>query len=535
VSTPDDLRVLAAAAWTWRAKTQAHGYDDLMRVERRAGWVPDWSASAVARRQEQLAALRARWEAIDAAGWSIPDCVDRLLVGSLLRRVAWELDTLQSWRRNAQFYVEQALGPFYELLLRPAPLEPWRIADALAHLERVPVVVAWATANLTEAEAPLARVAIARLAGIDDRLAAVAAALAPLVGDAAPAVRRAAAGAAEALVGYRSWLEARVDALPAAAPVGRAAYERFLGEIAFLPITPERLVADARRERDRALAFEEFERALGIDDEPALPATVDELIARQAAAEREVRAFFERTGFLTLPSDLPRYRMAPLPAYLEPLQEFGVTDDLPTDVRPADDAIAWVTDPQGSLGYFKRAFTLDPRLGLVHEGMHAYQLALSWRHPDPIRRRYIDSTPNEGIAFYAEEATERLGLFADSSYARRTIANFMRLRALRVEVDVGLALGTLGIPEAADFLRREVPMDAATAAEEAAFFAASPGQAISYQAGKLQLFELLAETRARDGSAFSLRAFHDRVVREGNVPIELQRWELLGLAPRLEA
>jgi hypothetical protein len=103
VSTPDDLRVLAAAAWTWRAKTQAHGYDDLMRVERRAGWVPDWSASAVARRQEQLADLRARWEAINAAGWSIPDRVDRLLVGSLLRRVAWDLDTLQSWRRNAQF------------------------------------------------------------------------------------------------------------------------------------------------------------------------------------------------------------------------------------------------------------------------------------------------------------------------------------------------------------------------------------------------------------------------------------------------
>jgi hypothetical protein len=375
---------------------------------------------------------------------------------------------------------------------------------------------------------------VARLAEIDDRLAVVAAALAPAVGDAARALRRAAAGAAEALVGYRAWLEARVDAMLPASPVGRAAYERFLREVAFLPTTPERLVADARRERDRAAAFEAYERARGIDDEPTLPRTVDDLIARQAAAEREVRAFFDRTGFLTVPPDLPRYRMAALPAYLEPLQEFGVTDDLPTDARPADDAVAWVTDPQGPLGYFKRAFTLDPRLGLVHEGMHAYQLARSWRHPDPVRRRYTDSTPNEGIAFYAEEVTERLGLFDDSSYARRTIANFMRLRALRVEVDVGLALGTMGIPDAAGLLRREVPMDAATAAEEAAFFAASPGQAISYQAGKLQLFELLAEVRARDGSAFDLRAFHDRVIREGNVPIELQRWELLGLAPRLE-
>src|SRR5690349_10641556 len=129
VRTPEDLRALAAEAWAWRAEAQAHGYDDLMRVERPVGWVPDWSASAVARRQERLADLLARWDAVDPAEWSVADRVDRLLVGSLLRRVAWELDTLQSWRRNAQFYVEQALGPFYELLLRPAPLEPERVAD----------------------------------------------------------------------------------------------------------------------------------------------------------------------------------------------------------------------------------------------------------------------------------------------------------------------------------------------------------------------------------------------------------------------
>lgn len=51
----------------------------------------------------------------------------------------------------------------------------------------------------------------------------------------------------------------------------------------------------------------------------------------------------------------------------------------------------------------------------------------------------------------------------------------MRLRALRVEVDVKLSLGSFTIDQAADYLERTVPMDAATAKGEAAMFASTPG------------------------------------------------------------
>ena len=71
-------------------------------------------------------------------------------------------------------------------------------------------------------------------------------------------------------------------------------------------------------------------------------------------------------------------------------------------------------------------------------------------------------------------------------------------------------------------------MDAGTARAEAASFASSPGQAITYQIGKLQALRLLAEAKRAQGDAFRLRAFHDFVYRNGNVPISLLRWELLG-------
>ena len=172
----------------------------------------------------------------------------------------------------------------------------------------------------------------------------------------------------------------------------------------------------------------------------------------------------------------------------------------------------------------------DPRAILVHEGIpgHYFQMSLSWAHPDLIRRYYYDSGANEGLGFYAEEMMLHAGFFDDNPRSRVIIWNFMRLRALRVEVDVKLALGEFTIEQAAEYLKNTVPADAAFAHGEAAFFASTPGQAISYEIGKLQILQFLADAKRQKGDAFSLREFHDSLWLNGNVPIVLQRWEYFG-------
>jgi uncharacterized protein (DUF885 family) len=124
------------------------------------------------------------------------------------------------------------------------------------------------------------------------------------------------------------------------------------------------------------------------------------------------------------------------------------------------------------------------------------------------------------------------GLFDDSPHTHEIIYNFMRLRALRVKVDVKLALGQFSLEEAAKYLEQEVPMNAQTARREAIAFSTGPGQALAYQIGKLQITQFLAEARLRQGDKFNLRAFHDFVWKNGNVPVSLQRWEYLGRSIR---
>jgi uncharacterized protein (DUF885 family) len=93
---------------------------------------------------------------------------------------------------------------------------------------------------------------------------------------------------------------------------------------------------------------------------------------------------------------------------------------------------------------------------------------------------------------------------------------------------VKLALGEFTLEQAAKYLEQKVPMDSGTARQEAIAFSTGPGQAITYQIGKLQITKFLAEARMQQGEKFNLRAFHDFVWKNGNVPIALQRWEYLG-------
>lgn len=527
----DPFDDLAREVWTWRAATQPSSGDDIPRIDRPANWLPDWSPAAVAARRSALADFTRRHQAIATAGWPVARQVDYRLIGSLLGRVRWELDGAPAWRRDPAFYIQQALGPVFDVLLPPPPVGPARADLVLARLAHVPRIVEQARQNLDDTRAPFARLAIETLSDIDTRLATLAKELDAAVPSHRGRFAAPAATAAAALVDLRRWLESRVAAMPGDTTVGRDAYVTFLREVALVPYTPEEIVAMGRQEWERAVAFEALEqgrnRAL---PQMAIFPDADAQVKTSAAQERDIRAFLEREGLLTVPSWLGHYLNLLLPPYLAPIAFLGVTDDLTGPSRLSDNGYSYIRAPRPDLPYFYLSTARDPRPIIVHEGVpgHYMQLALSWAHENPIRRHYYDSGANEGLGFYAEEMMLQAGLWHDSPRSREIIYNFARLRALRVEVDVKLATGLFTIPQAAEYLEKTVPMDAATALEEAASFAAGPGQAITYQTGKLQVTSLLADARRAQGAAFSLRAFHDYLWKNGNVPLALLRWELLG-------
>lgn len=534
----ESLSQLGQDFWVWRAWHQPCSSDDLPRLERPQSWEPNWSRAAVLKQREELAAFENRWKQLDPDGWPIFRQVDHRLIGSALARVRWELDVLRSWELNPRFYVYQTLGVFFEELLKNKPFDPPRSAGIIHCLEGFAGVLEQGKSNLARrAIKPFALATLEILRDLNPRMSGVARELKPqLDSNSAPRLDPVMNEAIRALESFRSWLEDRLPHLSGEVAVGRDAYVFFLKQVALMPFTPDQLLAMGRQEWERSMAFEAMAqvRAQGLP-ELSLFSDQAEQIAREREDEQKIRRFLEERSLLTVPGWVQHYHNLPMPGYIEPLVSLGVADDLTSEIRLGENGHRYVPVVSPELGYFEVSSARDPRPIIVHEGVpgHYLQMALSWAHDDPVRRHYYDSGANEGIGFYAEEMMLQAGLFDGSPRTVEMMYNFMRLRALRVEVDVRLALGLFTIDQATEYLQTRTPMDYETARSEAVFFASLPGQAITYQIGKLQIMKFLADARQHQGDQFNLRSFHDYLWKNGNVPIALLRWEYLGLTDEL--
>jgi uncharacterized protein (DUF885 family) len=525
----DSLEALGNDFWVWRAKSTPFTPDDVNRIERPGG-MHDWSRASIDQRRKDLAGFEARWKKLNPAQWPIPTQVDYKLIGSALSRVRWELEINPRWKRDPNFYIEQTLTALAEALTIPAPYNEARSREILTRIKNIPSILQQGLENLENPPAPFATVAVQNLDGIRERLHDMAGALVGSTTLKQDELNAATNRAAEALEKFQEQLKDKLPKLPKQTALGRDAYIWLLRNVALMPFTPEELLAMGRQEWNRAVAFEAYEKNRNKDVPPLKIATdINAWIKDGSEKELQTRKFLEERGILTVPKWVQHYTLRPTPEYLRALG-FTEHDDFTSESRLNENCIRYVPVPSEKLGYFWRATAMDSRPITVHEGIpgHYFQLCLSWKNEDLIRRHYYDSGANEGIGFYAEEMMLQAGLFDDSPHTREIICNFMRLRALRVEVDVKLALGEFTLEQAAKYLQEKVPMDEQTARQEAIAFSTSPGGAMTYQIGKLQILKFLADARMQQGDKFNLRAFHDFLWKNGNVPIALQQWEYLG-------
>ena len=538
MSTENAIEALGIDFWRWRTLQQPRSHDDIPRIERNKNWKPAWSSQDVAGYQNAISDFQKRWKAIDAGTVnslkvSKESWVDYQLIGSAIHRVYWELDYLKVWQQQPRFYIDQTAGVVFDLLL-PIQVNDEIVRDVVFALNFTEEILISGIKNLANnAVKAYAVVAIDLLKDIENQLNTMSKELAEFVDqDLADALEASTKKAIGAFVNYREWLISNLDSFKPISAIGKDNYEWFFKNVALVPFTTHELNMIGELEWDRAVVLEQISlnkhKKIAI---PAIPSSAAEQVKNEANDERQVRQFYAEQGILSQPQTLKHYLNAPLPAYLAPIKWLGVTDDLTGPSRVDEDGYSYVPEPHNKLPYFYAANARDARAGIVHEGAHYQQLAISWRHERVLRRYYYDSGVNEGIAFYNEELLLAAGLFDDKVHSQTVMYNFMKLRAMRVIVDVGLATGRLDIASATAYLEKKVPMDHETAYEEAVFFSSSPGQALTYQIGKTQILKLFSDVvsdKKAKSEAFNMQEFHDYLWKNGNVPLSLLRFEFLG-------
>ena len=530
--TNQPLQNLASEFYKWRTGTQPITPDDIPRVERPLGWQPDFSHEKIGDNKAKYIEFKNMLAAIDKESFTRADSVDYLLLRSAVERVNWELNILKLPNEHPEFYIHQTVGLVFDQLVISTPMNKDRAEQILLRYQSIPKTINDAKANLTDPIKPFAEITISTLDGIDKSLKESSAALVKEFPDLFDEqLVKATLLAANSMVDYSNWLKEKLPEMKTEFTVGRDNFNCFLKNIALVPFTPEEILSMGKMEWERSVNFEKLEKIRNKDlPEPKVFNSIDEEIEQAKVDEQAIRDFLVDNDLLTIPETTRHYTLRPFPEYVKPLLSFGELDDFTSPTRLDENCVRYIPEPSEDLPYFYRTAAYDPRPLIIHEGVpgHYFQLVQTWTNPNELRRFYFDSNGNEGIGFYVEEMLLQLGLFENMPRTRETIYSFMRLRALRVDVDVNLALGNYTIPRAAKYLEAAVPMDYESAIEGAGFYASTPGQAITYQIGKIQLVSLLSDAQIKLGDKFNLKHFHDYMMQNGNMPISLMRYEYLG-------
>jgi uncharacterized protein (DUF885 family) len=216
---------------------------------------------------------------------------------------------------------------------------------------------------------------------------------------------------------------------------------------------------------------------------------------------------------------LPRlpYGVTPIPAFKAPSQTTAYYQPgAPSPGRPGT--------------YFVNTYNLAarPRWEMealsLHESVpgHHLQISLAQEMENvPEFRRHIGySAFVEGWALYAESLGEDLGMYKDG-YSKFGQLTYEMWRAVRLVVDTGMHSKGWTRQQAIDYFRENTGKTDQDITVEVDRYIVWPGQALAYKLGQLKIRELRGRAEKTLGNGFDIRSFHDAVLGEGAIPLDI--------------
>jgi uncharacterized protein (DUF885 family) len=513
---------------TYATDSGIHIYDD-----RLADFSPRAQAAAMQRLRQfrdELATLQ------PPAGASRHDRADYLLVRADLEGDWWNRTVLRGLQRNPTVYEGECADGIFSIVKRRYASDEIRARDAIGRLRACPGVLSAGEANLTDTVREFAQIASEDVRDGDslyttslDEIARGASAKTRVE------LRAASKSALASLHAYRAWLDARTGQFHAGGfAVGKEQYDWYVRRVLLLPYDSQEIAAMGRLElaRDRGLqAWEDNLDAVAPQTVPAQPAFTSKaaFLGVYEKALARLKNFVTSHRIVDIPSYVGPFHIVEVPKALAATYPGGFMNP-PATFSKDPEGFYFVPDfsPANQSFFVAQARqSVMPVLG--HEGIpgHFLQFSYAYHNPDFIRHAHDDGVFAEGWAFYGEEMLAREGLYDRDPAARKQVIHLMRHRATRVGVDVGLNTGAMTLPQAIAYFQKNAGIDYATARGEATRFAMIPGQGSEYLVGKTQIETLAGLVHDREGAAFSLRRFHDRLLSYGTVPFSTIRDEWL--------
>ncbi|MCW3112586.1 MAG: hypothetical protein JWR18_982 [Segetibacter sp.] len=160
----------------------------------------------------------------------------------------------------------------------------------------------------------------------------------------------------------------------------------------------------------------------------------------------------------------------------------------------------------------------------LHEAIpgHHYQISLQQEDTTlPKFRRFGGNNAYvEGWALYCESLGKELGLYTDPYQYVAALGDEIH-RAIRLVVDVGLHTKNMTREEAIKYMMEHEAISEQGATAEIERYMAIPGQALGYKIGALKIAELRNKYQNQLGTNFNLANFHDNILKDGALPLDV--------------
>jgi uncharacterized protein (DUF885 family) len=440
------------------------------------------------------------------------------------RRSIFDLTEIRTWERRSTALDVIGDGLFLLFAQDYAPL-PERLDAIASRLEAVPTFL---DESRTRAVVPQVRPwqqleieSAADLPGFFDEITAAGADLPD------PDRRRleaAAEAARKTIAAYAETLKASLDSGSDDWALGRERYDE-LDADAILEVGEDQLeMQKAARIRAAAEIDDTVGEAVVIDRlKTDHPATFGEALEAYRGAMVRARQHIIDNDIATVP-DGERIDVVETPEYLRNVVPFAAYFS-PPKFDPNPKGIYIVTP---SVGHDPNAMREHNYSSIsntsIHEAYPGHHLQLAVANSHPSLSRLLVDAPEfvEGWGMYSEQMMREQGFDAAPNF-RLNMHTDAIWRACRIILDVRMHRGEISIEDATRFLVAETSFEGANARAEVRRYTYTPTYQLSYLLGKVLLLQLRADERARLGSAFSLRDFHDTLLRNGSLPISFHR------------
>ena len=163
---------------------------------------------------------------------------------------------------------------------------------------------------------------------------------------------------------------------------------------------------------------------------------------------------------------------------------------------------------------------------MIHEGSpgHHFQISTSQLIEGvPLLRRLSPFNAfSEGWALYSERiAKTDMGLYDDDPLGDLGRLQAEMFRAVRLVVDTGMHAKRWSREQAIEYMTAKTGMTNEEVTREIERYVVWPGQATAYKTGQLALLEMRKDTEDALGERFSLKDFHEAVLMNGAMPLDI--------------